>query len=279
MKLSQTDIKRIVEFVKKEPRTVQDVSKLIGRSWVTTESYLQQIKEDTGLIDIKTFRKGSQAALKIVFPASSSNVSSDDLKDRIFQKIRIGRTKNDLDFMGIYQFIPASNKKAYSEQYEEGEITKGYPISHLLRRAENYVYVFSGNLSFLNTKENGKSVLSVMEELLKKKISVKILCRVNLASLSNISKLSLLIKKYPDLIEVRHSYHPLRGFLIDGKLGRFKNEESALKYKKGELVKNTRIFYEFYDHDWISWLEKVFWSLFRVSLDYESRAKEIRKIF
>ena len=33
--LDDKGIKQVIDFVKKEPRTVQDVSKLIGRSWVT----------------------------------------------------------------------------------------------------------------------------------------------------------------------------------------------------------------------------------------------------
>ena len=67
MKLGDQEIQAVVDFVKQEPRTVQEISKLIGKSWVTADSYLKKIKGRTGLIEIKTFRKGSQGALKIVF--------------------------------------------------------------------------------------------------------------------------------------------------------------------------------------------------------------------
>jgi len=44
MPLKEQDTKKIIEFVKKEPRTVQEISKFLKRSWVTTNTYLEQIK-------------------------------------------------------------------------------------------------------------------------------------------------------------------------------------------------------------------------------------------
>lgn len=67
MKLGQEEINNITSFVKKEPRTINDVAKFIGKSWVTTNKYLEKIKNMTGLICIKTFRKGTQGALKLVY--------------------------------------------------------------------------------------------------------------------------------------------------------------------------------------------------------------------
>ena len=80
------------------------------------------------------------------------------------------------------------------------------------------------------------------------------------------------------MIEIRHSYQPLRGFLIDDSVGRFKDEEQLKLYRGEELKNNTRIFYEIYDPEWISWLEKCFWSIFRSSIDYSTRLREIQKI-
>jgi len=96
--------------------------------------------------------------------------------------------------------------------------------------------------------------------------------------MSNILKLQGIIEKYPGMIEVRHGYQPLRGFIFDDKVARFKNVEESQLYEQGELEKNTAIFYEIYDSEWIGWLEKVFWSFFRTSIDYDSRLREIRKI-
>ena len=98
MVLGDSDIQKITQFVKKEPRTVQEVSKLIKKSWVTADSYLKQIGDSTGLINIKTFRKGTQGALKIVFYNFSEVLQSDDLKEELYRQIKNGRTKNDFDF-------------------------------------------------------------------------------------------------------------------------------------------------------------------------------------
>jgi len=279
MVLEQEDVKKIIDFVKKEPVTVQDISRYIGRSWVTTDSYLQKIKERTGLIDIKTFRKGTQAALKIVFYSGSGASSFDEVKDVLFQEVRAGRIKQDFDFMDIYQFVPNKKKRAFTEEYLNEENSKNPQIISLFRQEKNTIYCFSGNLSFINMKEKNQSILQVMEELAKKKIMFKIICRVNLASISNLSKISKLNAKYPDCFEVRHCHQPLRGFIIDDKIARFKDEEEQKKYKKGELHKNTRIVYEVFDDEWVSWLQKVFWNLFRTSLDYQSRVKELKKLF
>lgn len=276
--LQQSDIKKILDFVKKEPRTVQDVSKLIKRSWVTTDTYLQRMKNDTGLIDIKTFRKGSQAALKIVFYNYTDTLITDDVKEMIYDQIKSARTKKDFDFMNIFQYVQSNKKKAFIEEYDDEDISKNQKIISFFRQAKQSVQIFSGNLSFINIKEDKISMISLLEELVKRKITVKILCRVNIASISNINKLSKLLTNYSDFIEIRHCYQPLRGFIIDDSITRFKDEEYLQIYKKGELNKNTRIFYEIYDKEWILWLQKVFWNLFRVSLDYKIRLKEIKEL-
>jgi hypothetical protein len=277
--LDDKGIKQVLEFVKKEPRTVQDVSKLIGRSWVTTNSYLNKIKDNTGLIAIKTFRKGSQGALKIVYLTSTESSKGDELKTHLHDQIKSGRNKNDFDFMEIFQFIKDKKKRSFIETVKEGFTSKKANFVDLLSQASDKVYIFSGNLSFINRKERGKKTIDLIEELLKRKVMIKIICRVNIASLLNISKLNKLILKYPGLIEIKHSYQPLRGVIIDDKIARFKNEEQIQFYEKGELDKNQMIFYEILDEEWISWLQNIFWSMFRHAISAESRIKEIDKVF
>jgi hypothetical protein len=280
MALKETDTKAIVGYVKKGPRTIQEISKLIKKSWVTTDSYVKQIKEQTGLIDCRTFRAGSKAALKIVFYNYSDSISSDDLKENLYSQIKAGRSKKDFDFMEVFQFVDDKKKKSFTEPCKDEESYSGKQhMIPLLRQAEHNISCFSGNMSFINTKEGSTKVIDVIEELLENKVMIKILCRINLASISNISKLSALMTKYPELIEVKHCYQPLRGFIIDDKIARFKYEEKAETYKHGELDTDTRIFYEVYDQEWVAWMQKVFWNLFRVSIDYDKRLKEIKKIF
>jgi len=279
MALKDQEIKIILDYVKKEPHTVQDISRLIKRSWVTTDSYLKQVKEKTGLIDIKTFRKGTQAALKIVFYCHADVALSDEIKESLFHRVKSSQFKQEFDFMDVYQFVPDNKKKAYSEEYNDEEISRNPRLIELFSQAKHTVYCFSGNLSFINMKEKNKPILSIIEEMAKRKVVFKIICRVNVASLTNLNKLSKLIEKYPASFEIRHHYQPLRGFIIDDKIARFKNEEPIQKYKKGELQKSTRIWYEIRDQEWVEWLQKVFWNLFRSSMDYESRQKELKNIF
>jgi len=121
----------------------------------------------------------------------------------------------------------------------------------------------SGNLSFLKLKENKIAVIDVIEELLKRKVRMYFLCRINIATMKNLEKLCFLMEKYPDLIEIKHCYQPLRGFIIDETLVSFKSDEKVEFYKRGELNKNLKIYYEITDPEWIAWLQKVFWNLFR----------------
>ena len=95
--------------------------------------------------------------------------------------------------------------------------------------------------------------------------------------MENIRKLEPLMKKYPDLIEVKHCYQPLRGFVIDDKAARFKDEE--LVSTQSKIKVKTRIFYELHDREWVVWLQKVFYNLFRPSIDHSRRLKELQKIW
>jgi len=279
MRLSKEEEKQVISFVKKEPRTIQEVSKKIGKSWITTDKYLRIIKENTGLLKIKVFRKGSQGALKLVYYNHGESPEGDEIKNTIYSQIKHCREKKEFDFLEVFQFIPEKKKRCFIEQYDKENIAKNQDIMSLFRRAESQVLCFSGNLSFVGMKEGRTKMLDVLEELLQRKVSIKILTRVNVSSLNNVKKLVHLMKKYPDLIEIRHRYQPLRGFVIDDKIARFKDEEQLRLYKKGELDKDTRIFYEFFDKDWVAWINKVFWNLFRPSMDYKIRLKEIEKLF
>src|SRR3989338_1927354 len=123
MALTQKETDDIIKFVKQEPRTIQDISKLIGRSWVTTDSYAAQIKERTGLVNIKTFRKGSQGALKIAFYNHKESSVGDDVKEELLSHIKMSRDKKDFDFFEVFQFIPDDKKKAFYEEYKDEDVS------------------------------------------------------------------------------------------------------------------------------------------------------------
>jgi predicted transcriptional regulator len=278
MSLTEKDIQLVTDFVKREPRTVQEISKLIKRSWVTTDSYLKQMAERTGMISIKTFRKGSQGALKVVYYNYSESLMGDSLKENLYHMIRQGRRKSDFDFMDVFQYVEEKKKRHIVTMFEDGKIAPSENLTIFFRQAASKILIFSGNLSFINVTDRKLKLVDLIEETVKRGVVIKILCRVNIATMSNIMRLQAIMEKYPGMIEVRHGYQPLRGFVFDDKVARFKNVEESQLYEEGELEKNTAIFYEIYDPEWVNWLEKIFWSFFRTSIDYDSRLKEIRKI-
>ena len=266
MKLTQKEIDNIVNYVQTEPRTVQDLANFMSKSWITAEKYIKEIEKENGSIAMKVFRKGSYGALKIVYYINKNSSMSDELKGNLNIKIKTGQTKNDFKFLDIYTHIKEENKKCIVDEY------KNY--NELYNQTIDSIIIFSGNLSFINEL----NTLQKLEELLKRKIVIKILCRVNFGSLKNLEKISELVIKYPNLIEIKHCYQPLRGLIIDDRLSIFVDEENKDNYKNGEIDHNIKIFYEIYDKEWNIWLKKIFWDLFRTSSDYSVAFKELKKI-
>lgn len=277
MALSQVEIKKIVDFVKKEPCTIQDIAKHIGRAWMTANSYVEQIAERTGQLQVKTFRAGTQGALKLVYYTYEASIRHDDVHKALFYQIKNGRQKKDFDFMEIFQFVPETKKRSFIEQYKKAHMSYNQDIVSFLKQAQTNLYCFSGIMSFINITESSTTVLDAMEDLLERGVHIKILSRINLASTENLQKLQPLMKKYPNQIEIKHCYQPLRGFVIDDKAARFKDEEFVSNVTKAKV--KTRIFYEVNDKEWITWLQKVFYNLFRPSIDHSRRLKEIQKIW
>ena len=278
MALTEELQQAIVDYVKKEPRTVQDIARVIHKSWLTADSYVHQIHQKTGLVSLKTFRPGTQGALKLVYYNYAESLRGNDLRAELFEKIRTGRFRKDFDFLELFQFVPEASKKGIVEQSSARGKLYTTRIIPAYQQAQSVIYCFSGNLSFVNVQRNQLRFVDVLEDLLRRKVRVKILCRVTLASLNNIRELEPLLKKYPEFIEVRHCCQPLRGFIIDDQLAMFRDEESLQMYREGELEKDTMLYYEIYDAEWIAWLQKVFWNLFRFSLDYTNRLREIQKL-
>ncbi|HLC71623.1 MAG TPA: hypothetical protein VJI32_06430 [Candidatus Nanoarchaeia archaeon] len=272
MVLQDKDIKAVISFVKQEPRTVQDIAKMLHKSWLTADSYVQQIKERTGLVEVKIFRKGTQGALKLVYYAYPDTLHADDLREELYHKIKNGRFRSDFDFMEIFQFIDDGKKKS---SIEDTPAAYAKRMRAAYQGAQHNVYCFSGNLSFLR---HSPALLDVWEDLLQKKVHIKIICRINLATLENINLLLPLLQKYPEYLEIKHSYHPLRGCIVDDTLAFFCDEEKLQMYREGELPKDTWILYELYDEEWIAWLQKVFWNIFRFSIGHDVRIKELKKI-
>jgi len=70
----------------------------------------------------------------------------------------------------------------------------------------------------------------------------------------------------------------LRLTIVDSKEAGIKEVKTPELYAKGELKEKLNIIYRIYDEEWIEWLQKVFWHLWRSSISAEKRINEMEKI-
>ena len=150
--------------------------------------------------------------------------------------------------------------------------------ARLLESASKQILIFSGNLSFINEKTKDFDMEKVFDSLLEKKISIKVLCRVDLAGKNNVEKLlSFNLKHGKELIEIRHHDHPLRGAIVDNNKIRLK-EVNIPTLKKNELHNEISIVYYIKDKEWSEWLSKIFWKMFNSSIDSHKRLLQMQKL-
>ena len=278
MTLAEPDEKRILSFVKKEPRMIQDIAKHIQKTWVTADSYVQKIQKKTGLLATKVFRGGTQGAVKVVYYNSGESASADDLRKTLYDKIRLGRQKEDFDPLDIYQYIPSNKKKATLQRKQEDNNVY-LQFHNFLKSAESEIQVFAGNNSWITMKEGKTPTSIIIEQLLKRGVTIRILCRIDLTALETLNTIIPLTKKYSALIEVRHAQQPLRGFIIDDKKVRLKDTKEASMYKPGEVKGTIKVVYEWTDEEWTQWLQQVFWNLWKEAPTLQQRKEELEKIF
>jgi len=267
--------KSIISFVSIKPRTVQEVAQFIHANWRTADRYIEKIAEETGSIASRTFREGTRGALKIVF-ALNANVSGTEFQERLLQRILQGRTKDDFSPFDIYQYVDEHKRKAFIEL--QGEVNIEQDIVKLLRSAKESILIFSGNLSWANAIQGKTKVVDVLAETAER-IPVKVLTRVDIASLKNISKVLHINESLGrHAIEMRHAEQPLRCIVVDGVQARFKEEKIPEVYRKGELDEKTSIFYDILDEEWVEWIRKGFWKMFSTAVPAERRIKTLESI-
>jgi len=277
LKLETTN--RIKKFVYEQPRTIQEISKLINKNWRTADRYVEQISKEDGSILAKIFRGGTRGALKIVFWNNSEKIYSSRFQEKLLERILTSRNKDDFSPFDIYQYVDDSKRNAFVEKQEYEAKKVKQDLFNLFRGAKKQIFIFSGNLSWANLKQGGENILSVLEELAKKNIEINILTDVNPASLENTEKvLGINDRIGKELIKVRHGQQPLRAFIMDEKLVRFKDVMEQESYKKKGLKKRTYIFYEILDKEWIIWIKQVFWHMFNSAILAEKRVKDLRSI-
>lgn len=269
--LDQQIINKIEEFVYEKPRSVQEIAEFIDKNWRTADRYIEEIEKNFGTISTRVFRGGTRGALKIVYWASVEKVSASIFQERLEQDIFSCKKKEDFSAFDIFQYVPEKNRKVMVQNKEEDNLKE---YGNMLLNAQKQILFFSGNLSFINQKD----LVAVFEKLADKKITMKVLCRVDLAGKENIEKMLALNTKYgKNLIEIRHNAQPIRGVIIDGKFIRLKEVKEPTG-KINELNKKAFIFYNISDKAWADWLSKIFWKKFSNSIDSYKRLEQLKQI-
>ncbi len=279
MVLTKEDRQEIEDFVREKPRNIQEIAEKVGRSWRTADRYVRKIAEQEGTISTRTFRKGTRGALKVVYWNSEESLYSSQFKERLYTKIESGRDKRDFSPFDIYQCVDEEQRDAFLEQQSEENVHVKHDLAGTLQQAEDQVLIFSGNLSWANLQQEGRDFLDVFEELGERGVSVKFLGKVDVTSVKNAQKLLKLNRRFgEDRLTIRHQEQPLRAFVVDDRLVRFKEIQNPEKYKEEELDRTTYVFYEIYDRDWVEWLTNVFWTLYRGALPARKRIDDLETI-
>ena len=274
--LDNKTIKIIEDFVYSKPRSIQEIAKHVGKNWRTADRYIHQIEKEFGTLTTRTFREGTRGALKIVYWASVEKVSNSVFQEELEKQIILAKKKEDFSSFDIFQHISEKRKKVTIEEREGDNIDE---LKKRLMTAKKQLLIFSGNLSFINLKNKKIDVLGELEELVKKGVSIKVLCRVDLAGKDNVEKLLSLNYKYgKELVEIRHAEQPLRAIIYDESLATIKEVKEPTG-RINELNKKIFIYYGFKDKEWIIWLRRIFWKMFSKSVDSHKRLQEIDKIF
>lgn len=280
MALDRQTEKRIEELVFSRPRSVQEVAEMLKRNWRTAESYLESISKDKGTISLHTFRGGTKGALKLAYWNSTDRPHANAVQERFFQQILAGRTKFDFSPFDIYQFVDESKKDAYLEEQREEVAKVKQDLITPLRGAKRQVLIFSGNLSWANITQDGMPIVDVFEEIARDGVQIKFLTNLNILAAKNWEKLDAVNRRLGrDAIEMRHAPHPLRAFIVDDGFAQLKETYAPqLKIADNGAKKDLFIFYCIRDPEWVSWMQKVFWHLFRTALPAQDRFRELKTI-
>jgi len=252
---------RIVDFVRTSPRTIQEIAHALDKNWRTADAYVERIARENGTIATRTFRGGTRGALKIVY-LNAINVKGSAYQERLLEKIKNGKRKEDFSPFDIYQFAAQKNAKK----------TKEDPNLLIKVEPKQQILFFSGNLTFAFDKKT----IEKLEQLAKNKVRVNILTRVDLSSNERAQKIININKRAGwDAIRLRHCEQPLRALIVDDNKALLKE---ILTPEKTGVGKKTNILYQIEDPEWLSFLQKTFWNLWEQSVDAQERLFAIKEI-
>jgi predicted transcriptional regulator len=267
----------IYATVKKRPHTVQELALLLDKSWLTVDKYVERLIEE-GFIGVHTFRGGTRGALKIVY-WNILPLAQSALQKRFSEQVLSGRGKFDFAPGDLAHF--AKDKKAW--YVADSKLFAKENFSNLKKRlvaANEEVLIFSGNLSFSAISDGKETILDVLRSLLRRGVSIKIMCRVELVDISQM-KAVLALEQFESngaKLSIRHAYQPLRAIVIDSCELSLKETKDPVDYYSHELSQKTNIIYIIHDAEWVEWARNMFLTLYRTGIDAKERIVEIEKI-
>lgn len=268
-------ISKIEGFVHNKPRSVQEIAEHIGKNWRTADRYIDEIEKNFGTVSTRVFRGGTRGALKIAYWASIEKVSSSISQEKLEQEISTCKRKEEFSAFDIFQYVPSRSREIIVRTSEEENVEE---YGKVILGAKKQVLFFSGNMSFINLRSKKNDLSKVFEELADRGVTIKVLCRVDLAGKDNIeSVLSINSRHGKNVVEVRHDAHPVRGVVIDGKVAMLKEVKEPTG-KINELDKKVFIFYSITDKSWVDWLSRIFWKKFSNSIDANKRMEHLKQI-
>lgn len=278
--LEKQTIQKINEFVYSKPRTIAEIATLLKINWRTANRYVDLIEKEEGTLSTRIFREGTRGALKVVFWSTPEKMHASEIQERLFKQIESARNKDDFSPSEIYQFVDEKKKKMKILTEKELNSSENFEdFAGLLKSAEKQILFFSGNLTFSKMSSHDKDIRKIIEELGEKKIFSKILTRVELAGMENVADvLSINDRLGFNAVDVRHCFQPLRTTVVDDRVAVSKEILDPKNYAKGELKQKLTILYYIYDEHWIEWIQKIFYDLFRKSIDARKRLEEIKKL-
>lgn len=272
-------IRKIEEFVYARPRSVDEIAKFINKNWRTADRYIQDIEQNHGTLSTRVFREGTRGALKVVYGVNTEKISNTVFQQMLEDEIFKAKRQWDFSAFDIYQHVPEKNKEVSSAVGKNEVLSENLTrLRKMLLQTKKQMLLFSGNLSFVFYKDKNVDIFQVFDELVKRGVSIKAVCRIDLVGQENIKRLLSLNHKYgKELIEIHHREQPLRCTVIDKGLFNMK-EIFAPTGRDYELTKKTFVFYTVKDKEWLEWITKIFWKMFSHSIDAKKRLEELKKL-
>ena len=159
----------ILDFVRQQPRTINDLAQHLKKNWRTADRYVETITQETGLIKTTTFRGGTRGALKIVYWNALETTKGTQYQERLLQRILKGTKKEDFSPFDIYQFCTPEKRQAYHET-DEYQLSPAVRFENLITTAREQILFFSGNVSWT---EFDNHIYQTLEHLAKKRIKIR----------------------------------------------------------------------------------------------------------